>query len=603
MDLSCLLFSMRPRRAAPFLIPTIALYSKQLLLYNSRPLGTHLKSTLLQVFILRNLKPFGINTYEKQGRGYRLWLTKCSKVVSSSILRTHFQVPYPATPLFATLTKTAGVCRVSSHFGTEYPRRKCESRGGGATSAPFSLATRHSPLPCSLRKRLRVDTRHQLQCVLVVHLFQHFVRHLESVNPPERMPVAVILEIFVARLQRPEIPFVFVHFIDVFPHQHTVLILHQEIVRRIGLSPEYRQPRGYYPKRIGFRIEKFSQPVQVIPVKSQVRCDEIRPRMLGKQMIAFRHQRLERRILRRRPRTTRKFLQLLPAFVVIIPRIEKRRRLRHVNQHRDPQLRALLEHRVKLRIVHVHALPIRVLQFHPEVLEDFQPLRAVLDVLFEPLRHALPESRRVQIVITHVREHHKPVRIAPLHRRHRILQPLSGSSAQIHHHAQINRIHLFDELVHLRRRGIPVMAVNINERKLRPLNFMFFSDERGFRLVLVNRRRRLTLLRSLLRHRRARPTDKRYKCSTKGNKNDREQFDGLPGIHSAPWLRESRTHFPTGRGQPPRIPLLESALMPQPGFFRYLLLAGVSVAAGFIALAIAVPIEPQTLAPVIALFS
>ena len=43
--------------------------------------------------------------------------------------------------------------------------------------------------------------------------------------------------------------------------------------------------------------------------------------------------------------------------------------------------------------------------------------------------------------------------------------------------------------------------------------------------------------------------------------------------------------------------------MPQPGFFRYLLLAGVSVAAGFIALAIAVPIEPQTLAPVIALFS
>ena len=118
MDLSCLLFSMRPRRAAPFLIPTIALYSKQLLLYDSRPLGTHLKSTLLQVFILRNLKPFGINTYEKQGRGYRLWLTKCSKVVSSSILRTHFQVPYPATPLFATLTKTPGVWGYSSLFGT-----------------------------------------------------------------------------------------------------------------------------------------------------------------------------------------------------------------------------------------------------------------------------------------------------------------------------------------------------------------------------------------------------------------------------------------------------------------------------------------------------
>src|SRR6266478_4038331 len=128
MDLSCLLFSMCPRRAAPFLIPTTALYPRCLLLYSSRPFGTHLKSTLLQVFILRNLKPFGINTYEKQGRGYRLWLTKCSKVVSSSILRTHFQVPYPATPLFATLTKTAGVYRDSSQFGTEDPR------SGGAGS-------------------------------------------------------------------------------------------------------------------------------------------------------------------------------------------------------------------------------------------------------------------------------------------------------------------------------------------------------------------------------------------------------------------------------------------------------------------------------------
>src|SRR5258705_3571991 len=308
MDLSCLLFTMRPRRAAPFLIPTIALYSKQLLLYDSRPLETHLESTLLQVFILRNLKPFGINTYEKQGRGYRLWLTKCSKVVSSSILRTHFQVPYPASPLLATLTKTAGVCGVSSHFGTEHPRRKCESGGGVATSALFSLATRHSSLPCSLRKRLRVDTRHQLQCVLVVHLFQHFVRHLESVNPPERMPVAVILEIFVARLQRPEIPFVFVHFIDVFPHQHAVLILHQEIVRRIGLPPQFRQHRGDIHIHVRQRVESLTQPLQVIPVKSQVRGDEIRPRMLGKQMIALRHQRFKRRILRRRSRASRKLL-------------------------------------------------------------------------------------------------------------------------------------------------------------------------------------------------------------------------------------------------------------------------------------------------------
>src|SRR5467141_1511334 len=38
----------------------------------------------------------------------------------SSILRTHFQVPYPATPLFATLTKTGGVCTQNSQFGNAH---------------------------------------------------------------------------------------------------------------------------------------------------------------------------------------------------------------------------------------------------------------------------------------------------------------------------------------------------------------------------------------------------------------------------------------------------------------------------------------------------
>src|SRR5712664_32253 len=38
-----------------------------------------------------------------------------------SVFRTLFQVPYPATPLFATLTRTAGVCTNNSHSGTCYP--------------------------------------------------------------------------------------------------------------------------------------------------------------------------------------------------------------------------------------------------------------------------------------------------------------------------------------------------------------------------------------------------------------------------------------------------------------------------------------------------
>jgi hypothetical protein len=43
--------------------------------------------------------------------------------------------------------------------------------------------------------------------------------------------------------------------------------------------------------------------------------------------------------------------------------------------------------------------------------------------------------------------------------------------------------------------------------------------------------------------------------------------------------------------------------MPQRKFLRFLLFAGLSLVAGFLALAIAVPIEPQVIPPVIALFS
>ncbi len=75
-------------------------------------------------------KPFRCNTYKKQGEGVPIMVNQVletSHPLSSatlrlcappSILRTHFQVPYPATPLFATLTKTAGVCTNNSHSGT-----------------------------------------------------------------------------------------------------------------------------------------------------------------------------------------------------------------------------------------------------------------------------------------------------------------------------------------------------------------------------------------------------------------------------------------------------------------------------------------------------
>jgi len=144
---------------------------RQLLLYDFRRTKTHLKSTLLEVFILNNLKAFRITTFEKHERGYRLWLTNCyERVSSASALLKRPNPLFPAAPAQPTDS--------SPYF-------------------PFSLF--YFPFP-SLRERFRVDSRHQLQRILVIHLLQHFVRHLETVNPPERMPVPVILEILVPRL-------------------------------------------------------------------------------------------------------------------------------------------------------------------------------------------------------------------------------------------------------------------------------------------------------------------------------------------------------------------------------------------------------------------
>ncbi len=53
----------------------------------------HAESTLLQVFFLKNLKPFGINTCEKQREGAPLWLTSCYEKVSVGKVRWNPSLP------------------------------------------------------------------------------------------------------------------------------------------------------------------------------------------------------------------------------------------------------------------------------------------------------------------------------------------------------------------------------------------------------------------------------------------------------------------------------------------------------------------------------
>ena len=55
---------------------TTARYSV-LLFSKLKPPTSHAESTLLKVFFLKNLKPFEINTFGKQGEGSPLWLTNC----------------------------------------------------------------------------------------------------------------------------------------------------------------------------------------------------------------------------------------------------------------------------------------------------------------------------------------------------------------------------------------------------------------------------------------------------------------------------------------------------------------------------------------------
>src|SRR5713101_2448180 len=73
--------------------PSLASGPQVLLLSKLKDPINHAESTLLQVFFLKNLKSFGINTFGKQGEGFPLWLTNCSKKVSARKVRWNPSLP------------------------------------------------------------------------------------------------------------------------------------------------------------------------------------------------------------------------------------------------------------------------------------------------------------------------------------------------------------------------------------------------------------------------------------------------------------------------------------------------------------------------------
>jgi hypothetical protein len=81
--------------------------------------------------------PFRIRSYEN----CRVSIQHSHPVPLSPIFRIFFQVPYPATPLFATLAKTAGVCTNNSHSGTHQSRVQFDPYPPFPTPYPLSSHT------------------------------------------------------------------------------------------------------------------------------------------------------------------------------------------------------------------------------------------------------------------------------------------------------------------------------------------------------------------------------------------------------------------------------------------------------------------------------
>src|SRR5882724_10547713 len=130
--------------------PARASGSQVLLLSKLKAPLNHAESTLLQVFFLKNLKPFGINTYEKQGEGSPLWLTNCSKKVSARNFAgiPAFHLPYT---LPSSVSRNPFICHSYENtggVGVFFPFRNSSYLHSRVQREIyfFFLATRHPPL-------------------------------------------------------------------------------------------------------------------------------------------------------------------------------------------------------------------------------------------------------------------------------------------------------------------------------------------------------------------------------------------------------------------------------------------------------------------------
>src|SRR5918993_1999148 len=104
-------------------------------------------------------------------------------------------------------------------------------------------AMRNPSLPRETGAR---NSGQKLKCVLVIELPQHRVRQAETVQLPERVIVAVVIEVFVVGFEDAPIVRELIRLIAVLAEQDAILVLDEELASHPRLSAEVVEHRTHF---------------------------------------------------------------------------------------------------------------------------------------------------------------------------------------------------------------------------------------------------------------------------------------------------------------------------------------------------------------------
>ena len=157
----------------------------------------------------------------------------------------------------------------------------------------------------------------------------------------------------------------------------------------------------------------------------------------------------------------------------------------------DVQPGAQVPDRLQHRVVHVQPRAVGLLREHAEVLDDLQADRAVADRLLEIGHGLLRPAGAACAVPRHVREHAEAVRVPARADEVDLLLHRIGvaAAAEVDQHAEVQLVHLADQLVDVRRVHRRVV-VAVDDRELRLRHRMHRRDQRRPRAVVDDARRR-----------------------------------------------------------------------------------------------------------------